>query len=407
MGPDFRQSRGPASVAFVAMAEPGERLTDAAEAFLSQHRGATERTYRQSLRTFESWCASHDVPPLGVKSWHFDLFNAENEHLSPSSLHQQQGVILRFYRYLVDRGELLASPVPAGWRPPRPYRVNPDRVVPASTLVAMEDAAAGLGSVHVALTRLVAELGLLPEAISKLDVGDLGRDGPVVTLHVRHRHGTGHPVRRLTAELAAALQDLVDDRPEGPLFLTRQGNRIDRRVVQRALDAVTAKAAVPRITATGLRLSAAAALIQSGLSPTQVEGLLGGRARRLKNLPSVDGQAAPSAVIQQLLHLAMLLLDESGAEPAASAILSGAALEYHLKQLAGKAAIAPSSTGGIAALASSLRSAEVITKQERKAIEAWGGLRNDAVHGDFHEVTALDARHFHEALGAFVQKHPV
>jgi site-specific recombinase XerC len=383
------------------------RSSQAAEAFLSQFERWTLKAYGQALREFESWCASHDVDPLDVKSWHFDLFVSEHGHLSATSLHQKQGVIVRFYNYLVERGELRTSPVPTGWRQPIPYRVNPEKTLPPSTLAAVETAASELGSHQVAVVRLIMEVGLLPEAMSKLSAADLSRDGPVTTLTIRHRHGTGLPTRRLSSELADALWELAARWPEGSLLRTQAGTPVDRRNIGRVLNRIAARAGVGRISATSLRQSAAAALAQSGMSPAQVEGLLGGRFRRLKDVQLGPTDVAPAAVALQLLELSKLLLDEPGAEAAASVILTAAGLEYYMKQLLTAAGLTPGPATTMTTTASALRSAGVISKQERKTIEPWAGLRNSAVHGDFTDVSHLEARHFNEGFEAFVQRHPL
>lgn len=390
-------------------AEKRVRSSDAIDAYLARFAGKSSRaTYANALRNFQEWCAAHDVDLLDVKAWHFDLYVVEvAQTRQPSTVHHMQGVISRFYGYLVGRNELPSSPVPDGWRPPRPYRVNPEKAVPASTLAAIDKAATELGGIEFAVTRLVTETGLLPEAISKIDVADLSLGSGSAVLTIRQTHGAGIPSRRLSPELAEALKELVQDRSEGPLLVNHYGNVLSRANVARLLDKVAKSAGVPRITATALRQSAVQALAQSGLSGKQLEALYGIRAGRLKGVSEGVSEDTPAAFALQLLALSEVLLDEPGTEPAASVVLTGAGLEYYLKRMAAAAGVSPSPSGGIAAAASALRSTGAISKQERKSIEVWGGLRNHAVHGEFAEVADLDARQLNESFKAFVSRHPL
>ncbi|MEM9694126.1 MAG: hypothetical protein AAGA56_16375 [Myxococcota bacterium] len=70
---------------------------------------------------------------------------------------------------------------------------------------------------------------------------------------------------------------------------------------------------------------------------------------------------------------------------AAGAVLAGSALETHLRHLCGSNGFTWKNEGSIAKYRAALDQArnaghEIISKNEGKQVEAWGGIRNDGVH---------------------------
>ena len=93
-------------------------------------------------------------------------------------------------------------------------------------------------------------------------------------------------------------------------------------------------------------------------------------------------------VVSDFLQQAQQLLETKDVHPAAPAVLIGAALEEFLRNwveaeglpLGGKK---PS----LDAYSTTLREAELITKQDMKDITSWAGSRNHAAHGEWDEVS--------------------
>jgi hypothetical protein len=100
-----------------------------------------------------------------------------------------------------------------------------------------------------------------------------------------------------------------------------------------------------------------------------------------------------------------ILLSETGVHPAAAVMLAGAALEELLRGLVLGNGLAVSGHLGINSYASALREKELISKQDKKMVDAWGGLRNEAAHGNFANVTRDQAMVMMDGVNLFVSKY--
>ena len=127
-------------------------------------------------------------------------------------------------------------------------------------------------------------------------------------------------------------------------------------------------------------------------------GLLGGRSIiRQAQIDTVSG----------FLSQAQNLLDDDEVHPAAPAMLIGAALEQFLRDWTESAGISISNRKpSIDAYASNLRSANLMTKQDKKDIDSWAGLRNHAAHGEWEQVEDPDRiRIALEGVNLFMRKY--
>ncbi len=123
---------------------------------------------------------------------------------------------------------------------------------------------------------------------------------------------------------------------------------------------------------------------------TEIEASLKGFVRFIEN-GLLDGLAierkAQIDVVSDFLSQAQELLNSKGVHPAAPAMIVGASLEEFLRNWVEDATLSISNKKpSIDAYASTLREAEVITKQDMKDITAWAGKRNDAAHGNWDAV---------------------
>ena len=92
-------------------------------------------------------------------------------------------------------------------------------------------------------------------------------------------------------------------------------------------------------------------------------------------------------VVSDYLGQAANLLDSAEFHPAAAAILIGASLEEFLRTWVEAAGIEmEGGKPGIDLYCRTLRSADIISKQDVKDITSWAGTRNDAAHGNWDEV---------------------
>jgi len=111
------------------------------------------------------------------------------------------------------------------------------------------------------------------------------------------------------------------------------------------------------------------------------------------------------------LDMANHLLDEEYKDPAA--VIAGAALETHLRQLCGKQEIQieVNTTTGIRAkkanqMNADLAKASVYGKLDQKNVTAWLDLRNKAAHGKFNEYTKEQVEVMLLGIKEFIARNP-
>jgi hypothetical protein len=85
------------------------------------------------------------------------------------------------------------------------------------------------------------------------------------------------------------------------------------------------------------------------------------------------------------------LLEDPAVHPAAPIVLCGAALETALRALAGARNVPAPPRPGMKALTDALRAAQLLTVQDVKDIDAAAGLRNQAAHGQFQDLSGQRA----------------
>lgn len=81
------------------------------------------------------------------------------------------------------------------------------------------------------------------------------------------------------------------------------------------------------------------------------------------------------------------LLEDRQSHPAAAIVLCGAALEIALRALADAKDIPYPDRPGISNLAKALRAAGLLTVQDVKDLDSYGGMRNHAAHGQFDALS--------------------
>lgn len=93
-------------------------------------------------------------------------------------------------------------------------------------------------------------------------------------------------------------------------------------------------------------------------------------------------------LMSDYLSQAQILLDDRKVHPAAAAMVIGATLEEFLRTwVIFKEIPIEDDKENISHYANALRGAELVTKQDIKEITSWAGLRNEAAHGRWDEVS--------------------
>jgi hypothetical protein len=103
-----------------------------------------------------------------------------------------------------------------------------------------------------------------------------------------------------------------------------------------------------------------------------------------------------------LMEQVQILLDDPTIHPAAPVMLGGAALEEQLRALATARGISIPGRSTIDSLAGALRSNDIISRQQKKDIDSWGGLRNAAAHGRFDEIERPHAQLIAQGVNLFL-----
>lgn len=112
-------------------------------------------------------------------------------------------------------------------------------------------------------------------------------------------------------------------------------------------------------------------------------------------------------VTSDFLDQAQGLLKSNKVHPAAPAVLIGAALEEFLRNWVEDVGLSlGNKKPSLDAYSSTLREAELITKQDAKDIAAWAGIRNHAAHGEWDELGGSERiRLMLDGVNLFMRKY--
>ena len=120
-------------------------------------------------------------------------------------------------------------------------------------------------------------------------------------------------------------------------------------------------------------------------------------------------QKAEQNVVSDFLDQARVLLQDKKVHPAAACVLIGATLEEFLRNWVERESIklGPRKPG-IANFSQLLSNKKLITKQDSKDILAWSGLRNEAAHGNWDQISDRErAKIMLEGVNLFLRKYGI
>ena len=110
--------------------------------------------------------------------------------------------------------------------------------------------------------------------------------------------------------------------------------------------------------------------------------------------------------VSDFLEQANTLLNSSGVHPAAPCMIIGASLEEFLRNWVEEANLKINGSSSIDSYAKALKEEDLINKQDYKDITSWAGLRNDAAHGKWSEVSdKIRIAIMLEGVNLFMRKH--
>jgi hypothetical protein len=111
-------------------------------------------------------------------------------------------------------------------------------------------------------------------------------------------------------------------------------------------------------------------------------------------------------LMSDYLSLAQNFLSDNKIHAATAVMVIGATLEEFLRTWVEKDALTLEGKLGLKTYADALKKADMISRQEYRDIENWGGRRNHAAHGEWDEVSdKREIRIMLEGVNLFMQKH--
>ncbi len=213
-------------------------------AFLAGYRGLTRDAYALDLRQFIVWCEEHNVRLFGARRAHIECFTREPREPwarsgdgRPPAVHGGGLLPLR-------RTGRLARAVAGGPRPPASPRLRVPRAGLDRNEVRALLVAAGLASAgEHALVSLLAVNGLRVSEALGADIDALGIERGLRTLTVLRTRGKVVTIP-LAPRTARAIDLVIGERVEGPIFLGRNGERLDRHAAWRIVRRLARKAGI-------------------------------------------------------------------------------------------------------------------------------------------------------------------
>jgi site-specific recombinase XerD len=214
-------------------------------AYLLRYKGATRDAYACDLRHWDAFLHACDVELLHAHRAHVDAYAraCEESGLAPSTVARRLSSMAGLYAYALDEGLLERSPVRV--RRPKVSDESPRLGLDKGELGALLEQAAKSGLRDHALVELLALNGLRISEALGADIEDLGTERGHRTLQLR-RKGGKRALAALSPRAAAAVDALVGDRQEGPIFTTRTGKRLDRQAAWKTVRRLAAAAGITK-----------------------------------------------------------------------------------------------------------------------------------------------------------------
>jgi integrase/recombinase XerD len=214
--------------------------------FLAGYSGLTREAYALDLRMFTAWCQSHDLHLFQARRPDIECFGRDMEQRgrARATIARRLCTISGFYRYAVEEELLDHSPAVHVRRPRLDYdshAIGLDRNEVGALLVA-----AGLGSPNEhALMSLLAINGLRISEALGADIDKLGLERGHRTLTVLRKGGKLVTIP-LAPRTARAIDLAIGERLDGPVFLRRDGHRMDRHCASRIVRRVARRAGIDK-----------------------------------------------------------------------------------------------------------------------------------------------------------------
>ena len=244
--------------------------------FLAMYREQTRKGHATELRLWRAWCAEHDLDMLDdVERAHIYMYARELEEIherKKSTIAHKLSVLAGFYDYCADE-ELLPGKNPARKlrRPKIEYITTREHLDDGELRRFLAKAAESKHPRDVALCRLLACNGLRISEALNANVEDFAYEGHHRTLRITRKGGK---IRRIPVSpfVSVAIDRYLDGRTAGPIFLGREGHRMDRHAASRIVKRICKQIGVGKsISPHCLRHSAITSLLNAGVPLRDVQ----------------------------------------------------------------------------------------------------------------------------------------
>jgi len=276
-------------------AEETGRVAALTAAWLARRTENTRREYRKDLAHWWEWCERCGVSALAARMMHMDAWIAwqrangvrgDGKKAAEASIARRVATVSSWYKYLYRNTKddavplALTNPADTDGRPD----IDPDNSLTTGLSTAEADrlctAADCDGPRSSALIRLLLYGGLRCGSAITADVGDLGHDRGYRVLTVRMKGGK---IRR--APIPPALGEAIDamlaargNPGDGPLFVTRYGNRIAEQYIFVLVQRLARQAKIPSakdLSPHSLRHTFATDSLDAGVSLRDLQDAMG------------------------------------------------------------------------------------------------------------------------------------
>jgi site-specific recombinase XerD len=251
---------------------PVERCQHGVAGFLAGYSGRTYEAYALDLRQWCSWCLSLGVRLFEVRRAHIEAWGRSLDAAgrARSTIARRLCTVVCFYRY-AEQEDLIDHSRAVHVRRPRldyeSHATGLDRNELGGLLVA-----AGLaGAQEHALISLLALNGLRISEALGANIEDLGLERGHRTL-VARRKGGKIVLMPLAPRTARAVDLAIGERFSGPIFVGRDGQRLDRHAAARIVRRLARKAGiVKRVGPHTLRHAFITAALDAGVPLRDVQ----------------------------------------------------------------------------------------------------------------------------------------
>lgn len=202
-----------------------------AAAWLLSYGGNTQTAYRRDLTAWATWCEHMGVHPLAAERFHVDAWVRHlttepqprtGRPASAATVARRLSALSRFYDYGIHDVEVLAHSPVASVRRPKVSDESQAVGLTSDELRRLLTAAAKHSPRSLALVALLTFCGLRISEALGADVRDYSHDHGHRILKITRKGGKRARVP-LPPPLVRALDDYLDDRDSGPLFLAADG----------------------------------------------------------------------------------------------------------------------------------------------------------------------------------------